>query len=259
MKQRIKELFSTQRLSRYCLPGQSDVDAQCFINYLSGVKRAESLYFALHLIEVTLRNAIYYAYKKHHASQDFFYLHHTHIRDKYLKRKEFHSRECWKMLCGARAALVRRNEPIHEGKLIAELNFGFWTKLMEGKHQNYDTMWRKIFFDVFSYHPQRNASVSIHRLKQDVWQKFERIRKLRNRVFHYEPIAPLAPDERYREIEEILGWIDNDLPSLLRLSEYETHRWQEPYIAKILKLSKWRWRRQQVCFKRFFGSKRRGL
>jgi len=57
--------------------------------------------------------------------------------------------------------------------------------------------------------------------------------------------------------EEILRWIDKNLPLLLRLSEYETHRWQEPYIAKILKLSKWRWHRQQVCFERFFGSKRR--
>ena len=241
MRKRIFDLFSQPRLTKYCRRGAKRAEYECLVRYLASTKRAESLYYPLHLVEVALRNAIYNAYALYYPQGSFFDLY----NERHYTRHEFHSRECWKMILGARRALDRRGESINDNKLIAELNFGFWVKLFESNHPNYTNMWRKIFCDVFQNYPSCK-NIRIDSAKQEIGSKLDEIRKLRNRVFHYEPIGSLDTDRLYKDMELIVGWIEQDMQNLMRLSEYPRHRWDEKCIEKTLRLPGWRWKKREM-------------
>jgi hypothetical protein len=78
------------------------------------------------------------------------------------------------MLADAHRKLGGANPPV--GKVIAELNFGFWAALIGNR---YEHIWRNSLHKAFPHaHVQRSI---IH------W-RVESIRHLRNRIAHHEPI-----------------------------------------------------------------------
>jgi len=243
MSDEYKLLFSLSRLTRY----GTGIDA--LYGYFTQVKKAESLYFGLHLIEVVLRNAIFEAYAKHGFSRDFFY---QNDSTSYLSRHEFHSREHWKMLNGAKSHLRRRREPINDGKLIAELNFGFWTKLFDSRHQKYNYMWRKIFHDVFPHYPYPKEPVDQARRK--LGSKLQDIKQLRNRVFHYEPIDSMDIEKIYQDMVQILAWISPETDKWLRLSSFDQQSWTKECIKKQIHMPHWRWNRVRLRDRCLYGN-----
>lgn len=212
----IETTVSPIRLSTYKNHGGMNDNKVAIANYVLNAKIAENFYFLLQNLEVALRNAIYNGFKKHYPTSDFFYLHeiNPHVKHAYKSRKEKHSIECWKMICGAKYNL-RHVHNINDGKIIAELNFGFWTKLLLSTDQKYSNMWRKIFKEVFPNYP---IVSSIDNDKIIIGTKIDTIRDFRNRIFHYEPIfnqANLATV--HDDILTVLGWINTDLQELSRL------------------------------------------
>jgi hypothetical protein len=171
-------------------------------------------------LEVTLRNAIYDSYKKHYSSQNFFYLNETNSFNRYKSKKEVHSRECWKMLCGVKYKL-RHLTQISDGKIIAELNFGFWTELLTSTDPKYINMWRTIFSDVF---PNYKIQSSVDHDKSFIATKIDDMRNFRNRIFHYEPIYHQNNlQEKHTEIFDILGWLNSDMKILNELFDEFKH------------------------------------
>lgn len=230
--EKIINLIAKPRLERYCPSTNTAFTLECLSRYILNIKRAETFYFALHMLEVSLRNAIYNSFQKHFEIP-FFYLHEVDSRQHYYKRKEFHSRECWKMICGAKHHLEKRGESTHDGKLIAELNFGFWTKLFLDNHRKYTEMWRIIFNEVF---PNKQYSGGIDQVKNEVGLQIDEIRKIRNRIFHYEPILDFDIDLIHQKIFEIVQWIDIDLYRLLEtFNSYKEFSLSEKEIIDILK------------------------
>lgn len=206
----IETSISASRLSTYKNNGGSNDTKLAIANYILNAKISENFYFLLQNLEVSLRNAIYNGFKKHYPSHDFFYLHETNSHERYLAKKEKHSRECWKMLCGVKYKLRHNN--IHDGKIIAELNFGFWTELLLSKERNYTNMWRKIFSDVF---PNCPISHSVDSDKVIVGNTIDLIRKFRNRIFHYEPVFnQLNLEQIHNDILTVLGWISSDMQEI---------------------------------------------
>ena len=205
----LEDSISESRLSTYKKADYSEL--QTITDYVLSAKISQNFYFLLQNLEVTLRNAVYRGYKKHYSSQDFFYLHETNSFNRYQNKKEIHSRECWKMLCGVKYKL-RHLPTISDGKIIAELNFGFWTELLTSTDAKYTTIWRTIFSDVF---PNYQVRLSIDRDKNLIAAKIDDIRNFRNRIFHYEPIYHQNNlEKRHEEIFEILGWLNNDMKIL---------------------------------------------
>jgi len=215
----LTRFISPARLSTYYAAIQTQDLHFAIEHYVYNAKLSENFYFLLQNLEVALRNAIYSAYCSH-FSEPFFFLHETDSRNRYKEKKEFHSRECWKMLCGARYQLLKRSESVNDGKLIAELNFGFWSKLINSNHPKYKTMWYRIFNDVFAHFPQQH---SIDQELSLIDTKIDAIRKFRNRVFHYEPIFNHGNlYDAHDSIIQVLGWLSPELQKLsLAFDEFE--------------------------------------
>ena len=99
--------------------------------------------------------------------------------------------------------LSKRNKPIEEGRIIAELNFGFWVNLFDRPYtQVHLRTGKKQFPNATS--PQR----SIAKLRTDLNQ----IRLLRNRIFHYEPIWHWDNLEGlFLDIKQIINFMKKEL------------------------------------------------
>ncbi len=81
------------------------------------------------------------------------------------------------MLLKTRTELGRRGIVAEHGRVVAELNWGFWTGILA---KRYEPLWRSDLRQVFQSHGPltRNA----------VFQPLDDLRRLRNRIAHHEPI-----------------------------------------------------------------------
>ena len=75
--------------------------------------------------------------------------------------------------------LLGMRKQIEAGRVVAELNFGFWTALMDRRYEQ--VLFPKLLKPCFPYMPRHE------RTRKNVSARFERIRRLRNRIFHHEP------------------------------------------------------------------------
>lgn len=88
--------------------------------------------------------------------------------------------------------------------MVAELSFGFWTTLLNRKYEG--IFWPRLLEETFPH------LVASKRTRATLSKRFEKIRRLRNRVFHHEPIWKFEDLEtRHSEILETLGWINREL------------------------------------------------
>jgi hypothetical protein len=214
----LEKSISSSRLSTYKQTEYSDLET--ITDYVLNAKISQNFYFLLQNLEVSLRNAIYDSFKKNYPNSDFFYLHETNSFNRYKSKKEKHSRECWKMLCGVKYKLKHITN-LHDGKIIAELNFGFWTELLTSTDNKYITMWRKIFNDVF---PNYTIQNSIDHDKILIGTQIDSIRNFRNRIFHYEPIYNQNDLQiKHSQIFEILDWLNPDMKLLNELFDEFKH------------------------------------
>ncbi|MBF7071156.1 hypothetical protein [Aliarcobacter butzleri] len=96
----------------------------------------------------------------------------------------------------------------------------------------YTNMWRKIFNDVF---PNYEIVLSIDNDRIIVGKIIDKIRDLRNRIFHYEPIFNKNLEQMHKDIIEVIGWINKDMQQLsLIFDEYETIQQKREYISNKL-------------------------
>jgi len=227
----LEKAISTSRMSTYRTLISSTNNTKVIENYIYNAKISENFYMLLQNLEVTLRNVIYDSYNTIGFSKDFFYLRQQDTRRQF--QREYHSYACWKMVGTVKYHMHRNGIAITDGKIISDLNFGFWTTLLEENH--YKTiLWRQIFKLVFPHYPHSGIiddDVDI------VSAKINTIRLLRNRIFHYEPIINRPNLEQDRnDILEVIGWIN---PEMKRLSEiyddFDLLMHEKIRISKLLK------------------------
>lgn len=198
----IEPALSHERLARYRPPGVSARDA--VVHYLWNIALSEALYPSLHVLEVSLRNAIHGAATDKYGTAFWFDL------PGVLKKKQPDA------VAGAREVLAKNGKQATSGRIVAELSFGFWTTLLSGSYEVH--FWRPakyaIFKAAFPYLPMRGLPFSDRRAA--VHQRYNAIRLLRNRVFHFEPIWDYADlEKRYEQILEAVGWINPRLRDTL--------------------------------------------
>ena len=114
----LERSISSSRISTYKSNGHTEIET--IADYVLNAKISQNFYFLLQNLEVSLRNAIYDSFKKHYPNSDFFYLFENNSFNRYKSKKEKHSRECWKMLCGVKYKL-KHMQTLSDGKIIAEL------------------------------------------------------------------------------------------------------------------------------------------
>ena len=208
----LERSISSSRISTYKSNGHTEIET--IADYVLNAKISQNFYFLLQNLEVSLRNAIYDSFKKNYPNSDFFYLFENNSFNRYKSKKEKHSRECWKMLCGVKYKL-KHMQTLSDGKIIAELNFGFWTELLISRDNKYTDMWRRIFLDVF---PNYKIKSSIDKDKISIALKIDDIRNFRNRIFHYEPIYNQSDlIKKHIDIFDVLTWLNEDMKILNEL------------------------------------------
>ena len=109
----------------------------------------------------------------------------------------------------AKRHIVKRGETIHAAKVVAELTLGFWVRLLNVEYEL--ILWRDLR-RAFPYMPKSE------RKRHNVSAPLNRIRNLRNRVYHNEPIAwnLTTLENLHHEIYKVLGWLNVDLPAFAR-------------------------------------------
>ncbi len=166
-------------------------------NYFWNIDLAEALVPCLHAAELALRNSLHNTLTAHFGTDMWFY------RQGLLQSGE--------LIDFARAlARVAKKPPPLAGRLIAELNFGFWTAIISSP---YDSLWKPNHYQLFYTAFPHAHGVS----RKQICARFVAIKNLRNRVAHYEAVwyrASLA--QEHQDIHRAIDWIDPILGQAIR-------------------------------------------
>jgi hypothetical protein len=96
----------------------------------------------------------------------------------------------------AKARVALAHEDVTEGRVVAELSFGFWCGLLS---RNYDDpLWRIVLYRAFPFSDGRRVTV-VHAV--------EHCRLLRNRIAHHEPVYDRDHADDQADALAIVGWI----------------------------------------------------
>ena len=190
--------ISEPRFGRYLAQaGGSDVPSSLAC-YLWNTLLSESLYPVLQGVEVTLRNSIHKAAAEKFGSAGW--------QDSVLVDPEK------RLLKEAREKLQNQRKDPGLDNLMSELNFGSWVGLFHHRYEG--ILWPQMLRAVFPYMPRRL------RTRQRIFQRLQRTRQLRNRVFHYEPIWYWNNLEGYhREILDLIRWINPEMAGMVGLAD----------------------------------------
>ena len=89
------------------------------------------------------------------------------------------------------------------GKIVAELKFIFWEKMFTRSHDA--AIWNVHLRSVF---PNMDQTRTVQTLRAEAYDTLFKIRDLRNRIAHHEPIFRRDVQEEYDRIKNVVAWTD---------------------------------------------------
>lgn len=190
-------VFSEERLNRYL--GENNPKKQAVLLYTWNIELSKSLYPSVQILEVTMRNSL------HNALSDYFQTDHW-FDDGFLSQSERLT------VSQAKEKLSKNGKQLTPGRLVAELSFGFWTSLFDIRYEHGQTLWPKLLTSVLPFMPRGQ------RTRRNISRQLNEIRKLRNRIFHYEPIwywGNLC--EQHQNIANVINWLSPVAHEYLKL------------------------------------------
>lgn len=190
----IEQVFSSERLESYLKHHNGNFE-KALEHYKANIEISESFYPALSILEIGLRNNLNYQLKRRFKDINWF------ENSEFIK---IVSRFQIDKITEARNAILRERKEVISGKIISELSFGFWTSLLDSKFER--TLWKNIRF-AFPNCPK------VIRQRKTMSSKFNGVHKLRNRIFHHEPISwsLTALIDYHSEIIQGIDWLDKNL------------------------------------------------
>lgn len=184
--------LSRSRLEAYRNKGDSELDLPARYNW--NICLCEALYPTLQNIEVAFRNNLHNA-----LTQKFgeYWMWNDPTLSHDADREQIDKAE---------ANLSDNGKPAEPSRMVAELTFGFWTRLLDRRFER--VLWPQLIREVFPYVPakvRRRDHISAH---------FQKVRRLRNRVSHHEPVWKLSLLDEHRNLREALSWLAPQLEEL---------------------------------------------
>lgn len=183
---------SRQRLDAYRQKGDSDLDLLALYNW--NLCLAEALYPTLQSLEITFRNHLNDALVQKFGEYWMW-------NDPPLSRPDD-----VEQIKKAEANLLSNRKSVNTPRMVAELTFGFWTRLLDRRYER--VLWPHLLRSVFPNIPaplRRRDHISAH---------FEEIRRLRNRVSHHEPIWQRNLLDDHKKITEAISWMSPEMAEL---------------------------------------------
>ena len=184
--EKILKTISKERFSSYRKRYPNDLN-KSFLLYQYNIEVSQSFYSNLSVLEISIRNTINQSCIKHFGTDDWLV--------------ENMPRTLEKQITDIKTKLLKSSKQPTNDRIIAELNFGFWTTLFN--RSNAKLFWKPLL-KAFPYLPNDM------RKRTKVSSKLNRLRTFRNRIYHYDPIVWDLKELilRRKEINEILIWIE---------------------------------------------------
>ena len=180
----LSDILSADRFATYLGWAQGDV-AMAERLYSYNVQLSADFYASLHMLEVALRNKVDEALINAHGTG---WMHSTTVL------VENYQHTC---VAQAQATLQRDGKAVTHSQMVAELNFGFWSSVF-GRSSN--NLWGALR-PIFQTGSLKRAAVA---------QKLRDLRKLRNRIAHYEPILAQPIATLHGDILTLTAWMSVD-------------------------------------------------
>ena len=150
------------------------------------------LYEALGIVEVVLRNALGRQLAAHHGTLA------GHWYDDLLGVLSDLAHED---IAAARRRVRKLRRPETRGRVVAELNFGFWKFLLAKRYEA--TLWTGYLRHAFpNLQPQSRAVV---------YRSLDELHTVRNMIAHHEPVHRRDLTADTLTIYRLLDWIDADV------------------------------------------------
>ncbi|MCK9896881.1 hypothetical protein [Frankia sp. AgB32] len=185
--------MSAERLAPYEQACDGDVvRAIALYGWNSAVSAA--FYEILGLFEVALRNALHDQLTAWHARQRRS----GEWWDAPTGTLETRARQD---IADARSRIRRNNKIAIPGRVVAELNFGFWRYLLSRRYEA--TLWTPALRHAFPrLRPARRATV---------YEPVNRLVNLRNRIAHHEPIHNRPLKQTHADLLRVADYLDADV------------------------------------------------
>lgn len=193
--------ISVERLLSFKHDDSDTIDI-LIARYKANIQISQALYPELSILEITLRNAINSTLCKNISP--------TWLEDEIQQQYILSDQEHTKLLRAYNDTMKEyKQQRFTIGKVIANLNFGFWTGICSKRYST--KIWHKkeCFRGVFINCPSGAQQINM------LSKKLTSIRKLRNRIFHYEPILTKSLLSKYNEILEVLAYLPQDSIDIL--------------------------------------------
>lgn len=193
----ITDLLSEKRLAKY--KGISKEDAVAC--HLYNCELAESFYSSLSYFEIILRNKIDRVFSKYLGDDWIF-------KEEYIiGRNQDNMKSALAHMKDTKKSSKDKNH------IISELNLGFWVYLFLPAYN--ETIWKK--------HPQMLQEIfdgckDISVLSR-IFNKLNRIRMYRNKIFHYGSLLVVAEENRPEKVHNLIYRMVGDLNASKLLKE----------------------------------------
>ena len=183
--------LSSPRMGRYLKYCVGDT-TRAVEAYTHNMRVSEAFIPTLHVMEVALRNGIHQRMSSHYGRDDWY--------EAWLGDPDFS--EQLRYVQAAKRKLAQRQEVASADKVVAELNFGFWVSLFNRKVIQGTS---KPLMLSFPWCPKSQ------RRPEPIRAKLNKIRNLRNRCFHHEPVVWMPLHILHADAHEVIQWISPDL------------------------------------------------
>ena len=188
----VSAVLSEQRFAAYVSAANGDHRTALSL-YRWNMELSAAFLVPLHIFEVSLRNSIARAientYGQNWPWEKSFQISLRNPPRVYSPRRDLQA-------VGAKTS--------NKGKVVAELKLVFWERMFTRSHD--DAIWRTQFPVVF---PNADRSLAIRQSRGDGFEKVQKIRDLRNRIAHHEPVFTRDLSREYEYIREMIYWTDD--------------------------------------------------
>lgn len=181
--------LSQPRFARYSSWAKGDIPTAIQL-YQLNCAISEALYTPLNMLEVVLRNRI------HAVASTMAMGDETRL---WFDRPEFQRRPKQPdQIAKARRDLVRENKELSADNIIAALSFGYWITLLG---PDYENLWQKGMHRIASTADGKGLK------RKSLSTPLFKLRFLRNRIAHHEPVIHWDLLFHYRQIIQIIGYL----------------------------------------------------
>lgn len=159
------ETIGRERLTAYT--DQTECYREALKLYALNARLSKHIFEAVGGFEVSLRNAISSTISSYYERDDWYRSKRFLSPAMVERRRNIHE---------VRKRLINDRREVRTGRIVAGLSFHFWVALHEKKHR--DTIWTPYLHKIWP----KGESI------KDVHKDLLKIRDLRNRIAHFEPI-----------------------------------------------------------------------